>query len=100
MKAKSLNKIMGRDEIERICLEKDWQLPTIKDVENNIDEIEHTLFWIEGYINDPDPETGIDELRPLVYNKGKIHPINKNNKINVVVMRKAKVCKNCGHLCD
>jgi hypothetical protein len=96
---KAMLKLMSRDEIEKLCLEKGWKLPTLEDINKNIENIEYKDFWIEGYANDPDPETGEDKMHPLFYNNGVIETLNKNFKINVIIMKEEPTCPNCGHLC-
>lgn len=99
MKMKTRLKLMGRDEVEALCSEKGWRLPTLKDIQENIENIEYNIFWIEGYANDPDPETGKDEMRPICYYNGTIQTLNKNFKINVIIMKEDESCPNCGHKC-
>ena len=99
MKVKSLLSKMSRRQIEDVCKEKDWRLPTLEEGKKYFNEIEHEEFWIEGYENDPDPETGADEMRPLFYSNGNAHTLNPSFMLNLVVIKKDKVCPSCGASC-
>jgi len=99
MKIKPLLTKLGREKTEELCKEKNWELPTLEEAIKYQKKIEYTCFWIKGYANDPDPETGEDELRPLCFSNGKAITVNKNFMLNIVVIAKDKVCKHCGEKC-
>ena len=71
MKVKALLSKMARDGIEEVCIEKGWRLPTFEEADKYINEIEHESFWIQGYGDSVDIDSGKIEQRPLYYEMGK-----------------------------
>jgi len=100
MKVKSLLSKMGRKKIEKVCKEKGWRLPTLEEANKYIDDIEHDTFWIDGYGDSLNVDTGIIEQRPLYYSNGEAHSLNPSFMLNLVVIKPEKICPHCGQSCD
>jgi hypothetical protein len=94
-KIEKLCALMAREEIENYCKRDKWDLLTFEEALTVDKNLYDEGFWIEGYENSLNEETGENELRPLYFEKGEKFTLNPQFRMNVVVFKYPTLCECC-----